>query len=461
MSWRLVPTNDERSDEEESLVKRMETYTHELSLLCGRMETRQFEAASDDDVDVEGDTLKSLQEMLLTLARLIGKECEYTKKKQQTHQLDELKQSFCHQAGLAHEFERFADELYEFLSTFEDTSAENGLPLNLQHKERKYSNINKKENSNGQADTIAVNSTRDADMDETNPSYEHNSFNERANKAIAMHVKRQKQLRCKTGNRVSFLSNDQAVPIDQNRAFGIKVTFQSKSYQQHITRQRLARWKVKQRQDAQRLAEVARLTGSKPSSSCLSKTNSGRLAGQSTQITSYSSQFKSSSVQSISCAIGFRYLCAVYLYGRRSLGTTFISFDSLVQLEQRIQAKFAIDKVTNIYRELTGQCKRHANRFQRILTLESLNDGDTLCVTQSSYDDMMLLCDWIKQRQRVNYNYQVKARPPATKMSLKIAKKSKQKCSKVFKGAGNMPQVWDSNGRSIGIDASSFITEID
>ncbi|EEY61985.1 uncharacterized protein PITG_13967 [Phytophthora infestans T30-4] len=117
-----------------------------------------------------------------------------------------------------------------------------------------------------------------------------------------------------------------------------------------------------------------------------------------------------------------KYLCAVYLYGLRRLGTTYITFSSLAQLEHRVRSRFAIDHVVSIYRE----------RLKRVSTLEQLNDGDTLCVTQNAYDDMDILCDWIKQRQRIVHDFQYTPK------------------------VSNKPQLWDSNGRSIGVQAKQM-----
>ncbi|EGZ17587.1 hypothetical protein PHYSODRAFT_500491, partial [Phytophthora sojae] len=118
-----------------------------------------------------------------------------------------------------------------------------------------------------------------------------------------------------------------------------------------------------------------------------------------------------------------RYLCSVYLYGLRRLGTTFITFSSLAKLEQRVRARFGIHEVVSIYRE----------RLQRVSSLEHVNDGDTLCITQNAYDDMTILCDWMKKRQQVLHGFQHQA------------------------PRSSSPQLWDSNGRSIGVKTQHAI----
>ncbi|ETP28763.1 hypothetical protein F442_21992, partial [Phytophthora nicotianae P10297] len=240
-------------------------------------------------------------------------------------------------------------------------------------------------------------------------------FSERTKKAIALHVKR------------LMLQKQRETQTEQERVAGVKIPwsrFQSSSFHQHIMRQKFARRRVKQIQDAQRLVEAARLKGSKPISYRRSKRNEAKEKVSAKSAT-YLDKFKPSCVHIVTPnEYEPRYLCAVYLYGLRRLGTTYITFSSLDQLEQRVRSRFDINEVVSAYREVTevvmpaseyyNKRKRHVKRLQRISSLEQINDGDTLCVTQSAYDDMTILCDWIKQRQRIVHDFHYKVHHPTT-----------------------------------------------
>ncbi|KAF4139749.1 hypothetical protein GN958_ATG10990 [Phytophthora infestans] len=298
-------------------------------------------------------------------------------------------------------------------------------------------------------------------------------ISERTKNAIALHVKRmelQKKQRFGAPSKLwlSQTTNekDQQIPTEQNHSPGVRVPwskFQRSSFQQHITRQMFARRRVKQLRDAQRLVETARLKGSKRRRP---KINYHKASKPSAQNASYLGQFKPCTVHFVaSSECEPKCLCAVYLYGLRRLGTTYITFSSLAQLEHRVRSRFAIDHVVSIYREVTelvfpesalrycNSRKRHVKRLKRVSTLEQLNDGDTLCVTQNAYDDMDILCDWIKQRQRIVHDFQYTVQQCPTDVSSDFTDErtipSKPKVS-------NKPQLWDSNGRSIGVQAKQM-----
>ncbi|KAG3188064.1 hypothetical protein PC128_g12358 [Phytophthora cactorum] len=336
--------------------------------------------------------------------------------------------------------------------------------------EHKWQNCTEnEENPSASAAGVDINAGRvaAADNDRADSSRKNEVFSERTKKAITLHVKRlalQKQRRCRSGNRVWFSTKQQEAP-EQERVQGVKVawpSFQSSSFQQHIMRQQFARRRVKKIKDAQRLVEAARLKGSKPIS-YHSKRNDHKSSKQSA---TYLDRFKPSCVHFEAPNVSEpRYLCAVYLYDLRRLGTTYITFSSLSQLAQRVRARFAIEEVVTIYREVTelvfpqsdsmyrNNRKRHVKRQQRVSTLEQINDGDTLCVTQNAYDDMTILCDWIKQRQRIVHDFQYEVRQPRTDVSLAFTDEnsipSKPKVN-------NKPKLWDSNGRSIGVQAKEI-----
>ncbi|TYZ58491.1 hypothetical protein PybrP1_004196 [[Pythium] brassicae (nom. inval.)] len=157
-------------------------------------------------------------------------------------------------------------------------------------------------------------------------------------------------------------------------------------------------------------------------------------------------------------------LCGVYVYGNRGLGLAYFTCSTLAQLEERVRRHFRLPAVLNFYREQTvpSTRKRVASKtrtFQRITAFKQIRDGDRLCVTQDSYDDMAILCEWIKQRQLRVYNLQSqqrsRARSPATasvhpKQTARNGEPDSQNSSGTF-GSGTVASLWDANGRSMSV----------
>ncbi|CEG45412.1 uncharacterized protein PHALS_01710 [Plasmopara halstedii] len=244
------------------------------------------------------------------------------------------------------------------------------------------------------------------------------------------------------------------------------------SYQQHIVRQKLARRKMKQIQDALSLVESTRFKGSKPFSSRRMKKDTGISTKLPARSKTYLSQYKPNSSHPTKCVHEPQFLCAVYLHGFRRLKTTFVSFKSFAQLKQCVRAKFGINEVASIYREVTkaittvsqgNNRKRYVRHLKRIMSLECLTDGDTLCVTQNAYEDMMIQSALIKQQQRVADKFEHKPQQLSTNVPTACSNKDKNQSAQILKTSNNIrnrPQVWDSNGRSIGVKETPLCIEL-
>lgn len=363
---------------------------------------------------------------------------------------------------LARELDQFADELNDFLSCLGDTGP--SLIDGAVPKQKKS------------VDFTSVAGSDDIEAKTTDDNTELSScpaevFSKRTKKAVAQHVQRlalRKQRRGSSGKQAILdYTRQLRAGAKEERAAGARVTwskFQSTSFQQHITRQKFARRRVQQIQEAQRLVESARLRGGIGAphhrSSKSGKPKSDKQA-------TYLDQFKPTSVPP--SEFDPRYLCSVYLYGLRRLGTTFITFSSLAKLEQRVRARFGIHEVVSIYREVTElilpenasslhRSKRHRlKRLQRVSSLEHVNDGDTLCITQNAYDDMTILCDWMKKRQQVLHGFQHQAPRSSSVISTTASKEVPPPKPNPRISAAAKPQLWDSNGRSIGVKTQHAI----
>ncbi|KAK1945954.1 hypothetical protein P3T76_003002 [Phytophthora citrophthora] len=495
-------------EDDEDLAGTLECCTRELSALCHGLELQQIEAEDDDYEEVVGaglDTLSSLEEIQEECTALLAcleaenhssDDDDQTNKspeveKDQTQQIEAEQSraetdlareidSFANELNkfleenqteqiedeqlrpeteLAHELDSFADDLNEFLSCLiedgtdkvEDVKTYSSSPVTGE----KLSNI-----VDSSVSTAPVVSTTTGPAHDVGETSSNEVFSERTKKAIALHIKRQalqKQRRSGIGGglRVSTGGNDVEIPMQQSQPSGSKVVwskYQSTSFQQHIIRQKFARRRLKQIKETERLVESARLRGPKPK-------DSSKSSNQATPTPTYLNQFKSNPQPSSECEP--QYLCAVYLYGNRRLGTTYITFSSLFQLEQRILARFSIGQMAGIYREVTEilpeTSRRRSNklrsvkRLKRISMLENVTDGDTLCVTQNAYDDMTILCDWIKQRQYLVHEFEFKARQSPIDMSSEFTHNGSTLASSKI-GVTTKPQLWDSNGRSIGVN---------
>ncbi|KAG1697081.1 hypothetical protein DVH05_017467 [Phytophthora capsici] len=464
-------------DEEEDLADTLESCTRELDALCRGFELQQIEAEDDDLAEVVGaglDILSSLEEITEDCNTLLAcleadnhgldEEYDQTKKIPDTEGNQSQQELPRPKTELAHELDSFASELNEFLekkqtqqAEVESTRPETELAHELDSFASELNELNQtlEENQTQQTETAPATTSQTQGGDETSSN---EVFSERTKKAIALHIKRQalrKQRRHGIGGRfrVSTGAKDVEAPKHQTQPSGGKVVwsrYQNTSFQQHIIRQNYARRRLQQIKEAQRLVESARLKGPRPK-------DSSKCSHQATQPPTYLSQFKANPPPFSEYEP--RYLCAVYLYGNRRLGTTYITFSSLYQLEQRIRARFSVGQIAGIYREVTEvlpeSTRRRSNnlrtvkRLKRISTLENVTDGDTLCVTQNAYDDMTILCDWIKQRQCLVHEFEFKA-PPSDVPSGFTHNGSTPPSSKIEMTA--KPQLWDSNGRSIGVN---------
>lgn len=168
-------------------------------------------------------------------------------------------------------------------------------------------------------------------------------------------------------------------------------------------------------------------------------------------------------------------LCGVYIYGNRRLGLSYFTCSTLAQLEERVCRHFRIDAITNIYKERVLPCSRKrlasskTKSFQRITMFEQVRDGDRLCVTQDSYEDMAILCEWIKQRQLRVYNIHPQQQQHTNIGTLTTAKAqavgqvgTSEECAAMIRSAvcnatptATAPTIaeslWDANGRSVSI----------
>ncbi|KAF1331190.1 hypothetical protein FI667_g4512, partial [Globisporangium splendens] len=166
-------------------------------------------------------------------------------------------------------------------------------------------------------------------------------------------------------------------------------------------------------------------------------------------------------------------LCSVYLYGNRGLGMAYITCTSLEQLKERICLRFSLTSVLNLYREQrvltqSSRNKRHTRSsnkvLQRLTTFDNVHDGDRICVTQNAYEDMAILCDWMKQRQRHVYHIQPQheekegmgdapVRRPSTfrYSNSKDGDKSIAVCPSFAVDVDDRETLWDANGRNMAV----------
>lgn len=160
-------------------------------------------------------------------------------------------------------------------------------------------------------------------------------------------------------------------------------------------------------------------------------------------------------------------LCGVYVYGNRRLGLAYFTCSTVAQLEERVRRHFRISTALNLYRERVSPFTRkrassRARTLQRITTFKQIRDGDRLCVTQDSYEDMAILCDWIKQRQLRVYNMQsphsagTQSAPPLAPARSKSTVRNNDKANSHRTSLGTHRSetamgLWDANGRSMAV----------
>lgn len=265
--------------------------------------------------------------------------------------------------------------------------------------------------------------------------------------------------------------------------------YQSKSFQQHIKRQQQARQQVEYEHLMAEKAEAAHFKRAKDELR-LGSTCSAHPKSQSRK--TYSMQFvqdrhpkqvcqqqeqnhhhmhagdDANDVGDVTASGGL--LCGVYLYGNRRLGMVYITCSALPQLKERICLRFTISSVLNLYRERAlpsagrNGKKRHAHNskaLQRITTFDQVRDGDRICATQDAYEDMAILCEWMKRRQSQVYQIQhqesaseleAPVRSPSTVeySDHKVVKKVPTFASSVVEGGENAT-LWDANGRNMAV----------
>uniref|UniRef100_K3WM94 Uncharacterized protein n=1 Tax=Globisporangium ultimum (strain ATCC 200006 / CBS 805.95 / DAOM BR144) TaxID=431595 RepID=K3WM94_GLOUD len=272
--------------------------------------------------------------------------------------------------------------------------------------------------------------------------------------------------------------------------------YQSKSFQQHIKRQQRARRQV---EFESRMAEKAatahfrrakyELRHGKPPSpkrltshtrSCFQKTYLMQFhqdRQQPQQLTTSKQPQSQNHVPTQhdddmdKTEVGL--LCGVYLYGNRGVGMAYFTCTSLMQLKERICLRFSLLSVLNLYREQHGlpQSSRHGKKrhtrsstkvFQRLTIFDNVHDGDRICATQNAYEDMAILCDWMKQRQRHMYHIQPQheekegdapVRSPSTfrYSDTKIVNRSIRVCPSFAADVDDREKLWDANGRNVAV----------
>ncbi|RLN74729.1 hypothetical protein BBJ28_00026050 [Nothophytophthora sp. Chile5] len=412
--------------------------------------------------------------------------------------------------ALVLELDSFADELQDLMSRLGGSEEEGGLvesPLAVstpsraidkhQQQEEEEEEVEKNEpQCGGGSETSLLVGAAAATQDMSPPppkTARDDKGVQRYKRALALHVKRLSKRKLRRGGLVTHRYRNVTAPAPaadqhpdgENSATLVWSKFQSMSFQQHITRQHHARLRTQQAMEVQRQKEAARsqhavkpallrhhttnrsqaAARASPSSSRAARTHRSSYLGH---FWSDRGQAEASGRASSSSSSEPKYLCAVYLYGLRRLGTTFITFSSLLQLEERVRARFAIETIVNIYRESSssdgdaaaGQGNRRdrqVRKLQRVTSLEQVTGGDTLCVTQDAYEDMAILSDWMKKRQRIVHGFQQQVLPPSIAETASTQEPLTLPKQRSYIGGAINQQVWDSNGRSVGVKAQLSI----
>lgn len=271
--------------------------------------------------------------------------------------------------------------------------------------------------------------------------------------------------------------------------------YQSKSFQQHIRRQQQARLQVEQESLEAEKAEVAHFKRAKhalkfsdnhPATSTIPVTVRSTAVHDTTYLRRFCKDRRraadpphpaqQSPPDSPMMTKGL--LCGVYLYGKRQLGLAYFTCSSLAQLQERVCQRFGVSSVLNFYRErvvatsttnselLLGRKRTAAaaKSFQRITSFSQVHDGDRLCATRDSYEDMAILCEWIKQRQQRIHHMQPTSEPPKPSPSGPIqhgeckSKTTQSRAQVTTTNTGALPaqteenaSLWDANGRCVAV----------
>lgn len=251
---------------------------------------------------------------------------------------------------------------------------------------------------------------------------------------------------------------------------------QNKSFQHHIARQKLARQQQEQEKAQMEAMQAARFerasslrdcVPAKPSSKlpkCLYNSYMGRFRqDRPVNLEEHKQKLQEAQAKAHALEAQDGCLCGVYLNGKRRKDMVYITSTSLQQLKERLCARLPGTKVLNVYKERVAVVAHNSsldeaqNAFylERVTRFSQIKDGDRLCVTQNAYEDMAILCDWMKRRQRVMYR--MEHRPVARPCSPAKSASSSSKKSPVFGGYSALfaeskkPQVWDQNGRTMSV----------
>lgn len=269
--------------------------------------------------------------------------------------------------------------------------------------------------------------------------------------------------------------------------------YQSKSFQQHIRRQQQARHVAEQESIEAEKAAAAHFKRAKYAlklgGACPEKSNAvvrSAVVHDTTYLRRFCkdrrrpqppSQQELQQTSPYSPMLTKGLLCGVYLYGKPQLGLAYFTCTSLPQLHEKVCARFGISSVLNFYREravitsssdrqsapVPGRKRTAASKtFQRITSFHQVHDGDRLCATRDSYEDMTILCEWIKQRQqRIHHMQQQPNEPPtpSSPSSLQPGEcKSKTAQCRPATTTSALPaqmeentSLWDANGRCMAV----------
>lgn len=255
---------------------------------------------------------------------------------------------------------------------------------------------------------------------------------------------------------------------------------QNKSFQCHITRQKLARQhqeQLKAQKEAKQAAHFERASSFPSVRDCVSAKPTSKLPkclydsylGRFRQDRSFNlEELKQKPQGSAALEAQDGCLCGVYLRGRRRKEMVYITSTSLSQLKERISVQLPGTKVLNVYIErvvMVANDSKDSNLdeaqstfyLERITRFSQIKDGDRLCVTQNAYEDMAILCDWIKRRQRVMYHLEHHPEPRPSSPPIPASNSKTSPVRKLFGGYSTLfaeskkPQVWDQNGRTMSV----------
>jgi hypothetical protein len=167
-------------------------------------------------------------------------------------------------------------------------------------------------------------------------------------------------------------------------------------------------------------------------------------------------------------------LVSVYQYGHRPSHhdkknqsqkknqMEYICTTSMEDLKLKIQYKFQMDQIRHVYKECAciTELNGKYSTYKRINCFSQLNYGDILCTTSSPYEDMAILCEWIKKRH-MNHHATELSTSPAAQIEVRVAPvvvtQQALETSQAYEEASQevetktKKQLWDTNGRLVGV----------